>query len=78
MTTKRWESMLISHEGYLYAIGGAEEHIEVALNSGERFDPKTQKWTPIANMTEKKCVYLIIYILYFISFKIINTILLNK
>ena len=54
MTTTRSGFQLVSHEGYLYAIGGTDGTL--MYNSVEKFDPKTQKWTLIANMSDKRWV----------------------
>lgn len=41
--------ILFSLGGYLYAIGGRDQNC-LSLNSGERYSPETNTWTPIAPM----------------------------
>lgn len=38
-------------EGFLFAIGGADEHNTV-LDSGEKYDPDTNTWSPIPPMLQ--------------------------
>lgn len=38
--------------GLLYAIGGRADRSE--LNSGERYDPVKNEWTPVASMNSRR------------------------
>lgn len=37
-------------DGQIYAVGGFAGGDNICLNTAERFDPTTQKWTKIASM----------------------------
>ncbi|XP_076469866.1 gigaxonin-like [Babylonia areolata] len=49
MLTPRSGHGLVEVGGYLYAVGGRDQHCRL-LNSGEKYDPMTNTWTPIAPM----------------------------
>lgn len=38
-------------EGFLFAIGGIDEH-KTVLDSGEKYDPDSNSWSPIPPMLE--------------------------
>jgi len=52
MTTKRSGLELVALDGFLYAIGGSEGGFKLndKLNTIERYSPRTDRWTQMANM----------------------------
>ncbi len=52
MNVIRYEVSVASLGKYLYAIGGFDGRI---LDSCERYDPQSNKWTPIASMIHERC-----------------------
>ncbi|XP_054167852.1 kelch-like protein diablo [Oppia nitens] len=55
MLTDRHNLELVAHsDGYMYAIGGYSYKNSGDLNTMERFDPKIQKWTQMADMHTKR------------------------
>ena len=58
MLTPRLGLAVVSLNGCLYAIGGLSEHEEKsALKAVERYDPGLNKWTPVCEMTFKRCFH---------------------
>ncbi|XP_054167853.1 kelch-like protein 20 [Oppia nitens] len=55
MLTDRHNLELVAHsDGCMYAIGGNSYKNSSSLKTMERFDPKTQKWTQMADMYTKR------------------------
>ncbi len=52
MNVKRCGVEVASLGKYLYAIGGYDGR---PLDSCERYDPQSNKWTPIASMIHRRC-----------------------
>ncbi|XP_034051732.1 gigaxonin isoform X2 [Gymnodraco acuticeps] len=53
MSAPRLGHGVVTAEGFLFAIGGADEHNTV-LDSGEKYDPDTNTWSPIPPMLQPR------------------------
>lgn len=52
MNTRRLGVAVAVLGGYLYAIGGSDGHCP--LNTVERYDPRQNKWAPVAAMSTRR------------------------
>ncbi|KAM4618988.1 gigaxonin isoform 2-T2 [Polymixia lowei] len=53
MSTARVGHGVVAAEGYLFVMGGVDEH-KTVLNTGERYDPDSNTWTPIPAMIQAR------------------------
>ncbi|KAM9754880.1 gigaxonin [Menidia menidia] len=53
MGTARVGHGVVAAEGFLFAIGGSDEHGAI-LNSGEKYDPDANTWSPIPPMLQAR------------------------
>lgn len=52
MTTRRLGVAVAVLGGQLYAVGGSDG--QAPLNTVERYDPRANKWTPVAPMSTRR------------------------
>ncbi|XP_071403460.1 gigaxonin [Centroberyx affinis] len=53
MSVARLSHGVVAAEGYLFVMGGMDEH-KTVLDSGERYDPESNTWSPIPPMIQAR------------------------